>query len=408
MGSEDVGQGEFGAGRDEGLDRTSDGKDARNQIDTKEKRNVQNSSANFENKYDASFLEDSWHESRAQPKNIVAIDQAKYGNGIQKELQSTIIPQSDNIDNMGERCANSDDLNNSRSELYRSEEEEQEDDNARPSSIEAEEKVVRRIDAKINTQDTAIEGEGLDEEIADKKISNRGSDDTGLINGPHARDHSKQPAVPVNLPQHHLTRHWLEEGSRGEVAQQRLGASSLKEAEAMIKNMSQRDLRSAFMRVYGTVTSSYNNNWMRRKLYEAVGSARGGQKRSEKRGTASNIPGPRANEEHDIRNETSVEYGITTHKGPSKENQRRKRTRIPTVKFEENMYSLPQILDQNGSRQPTRSLRSEASRRPNPKYTNSGIYHSEVMKDETTHSQETSLEEDAAKVLAGIASSSQW
>jgi hypothetical protein len=70
---------------------------------------------------------------------------------------------------------------------------------------------------------------------------------------------------------HHLTRHWLPPEDRGTSAIEHMGASSVKEAEQKIRGMSQKELRASFQKVYGTPTSSFNNNWLRRKLYEAVG-----------------------------------------------------------------------------------------------------------------------------------------
>jgi hypothetical protein len=78
-------------------------------------------------------------------------------------------------------------------------------------------------------------------------------------------------AVVPKLPEkklHHLTRHWLTSDEKGAVSMSRLGASSSKEAEHMIRSMGQRELRDGFKKVYGSSTSSYNNNWLRRKLYE--------------------------------------------------------------------------------------------------------------------------------------------
>lgn len=46
---------------------------------------------------------------------------------------------------------------------------------------------------------------------------------------------------------------------------------SVHEAVKMIKKMSQRDLQAKFLAVYGTKTHSNNNNWLRRKLFEAIG-----------------------------------------------------------------------------------------------------------------------------------------
>jgi hypothetical protein len=109
--------------------------------------------------------------------------------------------------------------------------------------------------------------------------------------------------VPDGL--HHLTRHWLPDDLRGTQASatappaaashptrrghrgihehgicsptpptwqvlERLGATDHRAAEQMIKVMGQRDLRSAFHRVYGSPTNSFNNNWLRRKLLEGA------------------------------------------------------------------------------------------------------------------------------------------
>ena len=122
-------------------------------------------------------------------------------------------------------------------------------------------------------------------------------------------------AVPAKQPKlHHLTRHWLAPEDRGGSAQDALGASTAKAAEHLIKHvffvfciclvytlthsltqpiyhilpntnrgMSQRELRAAFEKVYGTQTNSYNNNWLRRKLYEAVGVSGGAAARKTKR-----------------------------------------------------------------------------------------------------------------------------
>lgn len=75
---------------------------------------------------------------------------------------------------------------------------------------------------------------------------------------------------PPEKKLHHLTRHWLAPGEKGALSMSRLGASSSKEAEHMIRSMGQRELRDGFKKVYGSDTSSYNNNWLRRKLYEGA------------------------------------------------------------------------------------------------------------------------------------------
>lgn len=99
------------------------------------------------------------------------------------------------------------------------------------------------------------------------------------------------PPLPGGL--HHLTRHWLPEQERGgEEVLQRFGADSSKAAEQMIKTMGQRQLREAFLRVYGSPTASFNNQWLRRKLCEALGlrAAPSGRGRGQQRRPASRPP----------------------------------------------------------------------------------------------------------------------
>lgn len=78
---------------------------------------------------------------------------------------------------------------------------------------------------------------------------------------------------------HHLTRHWLAPDERGERAIEILGASDMKAAEALIRSMAQRDLRLAFEQVYESKTKSFNNIWLRRKLFEAIGSSSASSKK---------------------------------------------------------------------------------------------------------------------------------
>lgn len=78
---------------------------------------------------------------------------------------------------------------------------------------------------------------------------------------------------------HHLTRHWLPPDERGSRAIHILGAASTKDAESIIRNMAQRELRFSFEQVYGTKTKSFNNIWLRRKLFEAIGSQAGSLRR---------------------------------------------------------------------------------------------------------------------------------
>lgn len=71
--------------------------------------------------------------------------------------------------------------------------------------------------------------------------------------------------------QHHLLRHSLPEEARGEGALYHFGSVSVAEASKAIKKMSQRELQAKFRAVYNSVTNSNNNNWLRRKLFEAIG-----------------------------------------------------------------------------------------------------------------------------------------
>ena len=71
--------------------------------------------------------------------------------------------------------------------------------------------------------------------------------------------------------QHHLLRHSLSADERGQAVLIHFQAESVADAAKMIKKMSQRDLQAKFKAVYGTKTFSNNNNWLRRKLFEAIG-----------------------------------------------------------------------------------------------------------------------------------------
>lgn len=71
--------------------------------------------------------------------------------------------------------------------------------------------------------------------------------------------------------QHHLLRHSLNAEERGQAVLKHFQAESVADAAKMIKKMSQRDLQAKFKAVYGTKTFSNNNNWLRRKLFEAIG-----------------------------------------------------------------------------------------------------------------------------------------
>jgi hypothetical protein len=71
--------------------------------------------------------------------------------------------------------------------------------------------------------------------------------------------------------QHHLLRHSLSAEERGVPVLSHFGVDTVADAAKQIKKMSQRDLQARFKAVYGTKTFSNNNNWLRRKLFEAIG-----------------------------------------------------------------------------------------------------------------------------------------
>lgn len=71
--------------------------------------------------------------------------------------------------------------------------------------------------------------------------------------------------------QHHLLRHSLPEEQRGAGVLAHFGTDTISDAARIIKKMSQRDLQAKFRAVYGARTFSNNNNWLRRKLFEAIG-----------------------------------------------------------------------------------------------------------------------------------------
>jgi hypothetical protein len=73
------------------------------------------------------------------------------------------------------------------------------------------------------------------------------------------------------LRQHHLLRHSLPSEQRGQGVLAHFGVDTISEAAKLIKKMSQRDLQAKFKTVYGARTFSNNNNWLRRKLFEAIG-----------------------------------------------------------------------------------------------------------------------------------------
>jgi hypothetical protein len=71
--------------------------------------------------------------------------------------------------------------------------------------------------------------------------------------------------------QHHLLRHSLPNEQRGTGVLSHFGVDTISDAAKIIKKMSQRELQAKFKLVYGARTFSNNNNWLRRKLFEAIG-----------------------------------------------------------------------------------------------------------------------------------------
>ena len=81
----------------------------------------------------------------------------------------------------------------------------------------------------------------------------------------------KMDLIEANNRQHHLLRHSLSPEERGTAVLSHFGVETVADAAKQIKKMSQRDLQARFKAVYGTKTFSNNNNWLRRKLFEAIG-----------------------------------------------------------------------------------------------------------------------------------------
>lgn len=70
---------------------------------------------------------------------------------------------------------------------------------------------------------------------------------------------------------HHLLRHTLDPNKTGEnIVKFFDGAISVEEALQITSVMSQKELQSTFSKVYGVSSSSNNNNWLRKKLMEAL------------------------------------------------------------------------------------------------------------------------------------------
>lgn len=97
-------------------------------------------------------------------------------------------------------------------------------------------------------------------------ISDGRSNDSSYTDLEHASD-SGDPNRS-----HHLLKHSLSDGQKEE-ALAHFPDLDVKEAAREISKMGQRELQTKFKLVYGTTTHSNNNDWLRRKLYEAIGAA---------------------------------------------------------------------------------------------------------------------------------------
>ena len=160
----------------------------------------------------------------------------------------------------------------------------------------------------------------------------------------HGHHHQQQQQVGTFSADgrlHHLTRHWLAPDERGARAIEILGASDMKTAEALIRNMAQRDLRLAFEQVYESKTKSFNNIWLRRKLFEAIGSNSASNKKKKTKRVA-----PSA--------------------GPSSKNKQNKKTCLPAPVVKERAC-LQGLLDHRRFDPPILSLTDNTgSRSPFP------------------------------------------
>lgn len=95
----------------------------------------------------------------------------------------------------------------------------------------------------------------------------------------------------------HLLKHCLSEGQRT-AALEHFGVADIKEAAKMVSKMGQREMQQKFKLVYGTTTHSNNNDWLRKKLYEAIGAApakqtlKGISKKAQSRNRKAKAKGP--------------------------------------------------------------------------------------------------------------------
>jgi hypothetical protein len=94
------------------------------------------------------------------------------------------------------------------------------------------------------------------------------SDDGGEKEGRLAP--AKTKVTQFQKKPHHLLKHVISLESRGMNAVRELGASSIREAVDIIGLMPQKDLQKNFGLIYNARSLSNNNNWLRRKLLEAI------------------------------------------------------------------------------------------------------------------------------------------
>ena len=117
---------------------------------------------------------------------------------------------------------------------------------------------------------------------------------------------------------HHLLKHWLSDGQRT-AALAHFGTQDVKEAAKDVTKMGQRELQQKFKLVYGTVTHSNNNEWLRRKLYEAIGAApvKLPSKSRAKKTTVRNKR-PKAKDRHDLLGQSMIKTERRTRRVSSR------------------------------------------------------------------------------------------
>lgn len=85
------------------------------------------------------------------------------------------------------------------------------------------------------------------------------------------KEEQQQEGGKANVAKHRMLKHILRKDQMGEAALVHFdGATSVEHGIAMISTMSQKQLQHMFSKVYGAVSSSNNNNWLRKKLMEAL------------------------------------------------------------------------------------------------------------------------------------------